>query len=76
MGWSPANVSVVWEADPRMQMETYTPSQLRWNTGCRNATGHLQCAKTLSLFLLVIPVVSHCPQRKRSLASGKVATHP
>jgi hypothetical protein len=76
MGRIRVNVSAAWEVDPRKQMGTYTLSQLRWNMGYRSATGHLLFAKTLSLSLLVILGVSRGPQRERSLALGKVATHP
>jgi hypothetical protein len=76
MGWIRVNVFAAWEEGLRMQMGTYTPSQLRWNMGYRSATGRRLFAKTLSLSLLVIPEVSRGPRRQRSLALGKVATHP
>lgn len=76
MGWIRVNAAGVWEVDPKKQMGRYTPSQLRWNMGYRNAIGHLQYAKNPSLTLREIPGVSRGPQRKYSLVLGTVATHP
>lgn len=76
MGWIRGNVSGAWEVGPKKQMGMYMPSQLRWNKGYQNATGHLQYEKTLFPTSMVIQGVSRGPQRLHSLVLGKVATRP